>query len=463
MCFSLKPEYQLRRAERSIVLFKLDELGYLGEQRLVHPNIAILLALLNGQRTWVEVKKTANFIFNLSEPKFDSVLEKFLDEWKPYLYEVTPQNKGRVKQYDPRNFVMDAKEVDLSHYRLCAPINLGYIVADRCSRKCIYCYGEQEFAPKRGLLPFERIKEIIEEASKLEVANFSFSGEPFIRKDIVDIVGEIISKGMIPLLSTKEYLSEDTVEKLNDIGLKRIQLSIDSSVPEIADFLTRSEGYFSEMTKLIDRLQKNDIEVTTNTVVTSYNAYIIPHLVKWLLEKNIRTIRISQYGRSLYRHTDDLFLSKEQVNWIKPHIIEIAQKFPEARISFATYFVENTDSETRLNKFLNRPRCTAGKSGFIINPDGTVIVCEQLPSTQEFIVGDLAQQSIMEVWNSPRLKNFLYPSKESFQGTDCYTCEHYDQCVLTMGKCIRDTLKAYGTIYAVDPNCPTASASVRLF
>jgi len=277
------------------------------------------------------------------------------------------------------------------------------------------------------------------------------------------MVGEIISKGIIPLLSTKEYLSDDTVEKLRGIGLKRIQLSIDSSVPEIADFLTGSEGYFSEMTKLIDRLQKNDIQVTTNTVVTSYNAYTIPYLVKWLLGKNIRTTRISQYGRSLYRHTDDLFLSKEQVNWIKPHIIEITQKFPQARISFATYFVENTDPETRLNKFLNRPRCTAGKSGLIINPDGTVIICEQLPSTQEFIVGDLAQQSIMEVWNSPRLKNFLYPSKECFRETDCYVCEHYGQCVLTTGQCIRDTLKVHNTIYGVDPNCPKVSTSVRLF
>lgn len=463
MYFCLKPDYQLRRAEKNIVLFKLDKLGYLGEQKLLHPNIAILLALLNGERTWEDVKVTARYLFDLSPDEVDALIEKFLAEWKPYLSEVTPQNQGKVRHYDPRNFVIDAKEVDLSHYRLSAPINLGYVVTDRCSRKCIYCYGEQEFAPKRGLLPFERIKEIIEEASKLEVANFSFSGEPFIRKDIVDIVGEIISKGIIPLLSTKEYLSDDTVEKLHDIGLKRIQLSIDSSVPEITDFLTGSEGYFLEMAKLIDRLQKNDIEVTTNTVVTSYNAYTIPYLVKWLLGKNIRTIRISQYGRSLYRHTDDLFLSKEQVNWIKPHIIEIAQKFPEVEINLSSYFSEETDFERRLQKFLSRSICTAGKSGMVINPDGTVIICEQLPSTQEFIVGDLAHQSILEVWNSPRLKNLIYPLKESFRGTDCHDCDHYEQCVLAKGRCIRDTLKAYDTIYAVDPNCPKSSTSVRLF
>jgi radical SAM protein with 4Fe4S-binding SPASM domain len=463
MYFSLKQDYKIRKAERGILLYTLNELGDIQDQKMIHPNSAILLALLDGERKLEDLNNTIAYLFNLSESEVDALLKKFLDEWKPYLCEVDPQSRDRINKYDPRSFVMNAKTVDLTHYRLSTPINLVFIVTDRCSRKCIYCYGEQEFAPERIPLSFERIKEILKEASELGVTNIIFSGEPFKRQDILAVIEETISEGIIPLLSTKEYLSNYTVEKLRDIGLTRIQLSIDSAVPEIADFLTGSNGYFLRMAELIDCLQEHNIEVTINTVATPYNVYTIPHLARWLLGKNIRKIRISQYGRSIYRHSDDLFLSEDHVKWLKPYIAEIEQEYPKAEIKFASYFSEITDSETRINKFLSRPRCMAGKYAIVINPDGAVTICEQLPSTQEFIVGDLSHQSIMEVWNSPRLKNLIYPPKEAFQGTGCYFCKHYDQCIINTGRCIRDTLKAYGTIYTVDPRCPKSSTSVRLF
>lgn len=99
----------------------------------------------------------------------------------------------------------------------------------------------------------------------------------------------------------------------------------------------------------------------------------------------------------------------------------------------------------------------------MILPDGKVVPCEQLPSSSEFVVGDLNSQTIQEVWNSSALKRLIYPSKEMFMGVECGNCAEFERCVLRLGRCIRETFKAYGNVYSVDPNCPKASPPVRLF
>ncbi|MFH1547301.1 MAG: radical SAM protein, partial [bacterium] len=283
------------------------------------------------------------------------------------------------------------------------------------------------------------------------------------RPDFPDILELVISANIIPIVSTKEFLSEATVSRLHEIGLTTIQLSIDSLIPEIADFLTGSNDYFSQISKTMDRLLKNNIKVTTNTVVTSYNFSHIPELVLFLVQKGVVTIHLSQYARSLYRHRDDLFLSKEDKIWLTNKINDIKDQHPECDIQFPRLLREFENPGEELQRHLSRPPCPAGKSSFVILPDGKVIPCEQLPSIPEFIIGDLNKQSIQEIWNSPALKEFIYPSKEAFMNTECGSCDEFEHCIFRLGRCIRETYKAYGNIYSVDPNCPKAFSPMRLF
>ena len=246
------------------------------------------------------------------------------------------------------------------------------------------------------------------------------------------------------------------------MGLETIQLSIDSPVAEIADFLTGSKGYFGQIVKTMDRLLKKGIKVTTNTVVTPYNLRGLPRLILFLIEKGLTAIHLSRYARSIYRHRDDLFLGREDIDWLADRVEEIKDKHPRCNLQFSKIAGEFDDEGEKLRRHLSRPPCPAGRSSFVILPDGKVILCEQLPSISDFVVGDLNKQTIQEVWDSSALQDLLYPGKQSFKDAECGGCHEFDRCILQLGRCIRETFKAYGNIYSVDPNCPKASAPLRL-
>ena len=85
-----------------------------------------------------------------------------------------------------------------------------------------------------------------------------------------------------------------------------------------------------------------------------------------------------------------------------------------------------------------------------------MILCDQVPQSGEFVVGDVVKQSLMEVWNSDEIKRFTDPPVEKFKDSVCYDCGDFDACHKEFGYCFRDSYFNYGTIYAPPPNCPLA-------
>lgn len=115
---------------------------------------------------------------------------------------------------------------------------------------------------------------------------------------------------------------------------------------------------------------------------------------------------------------------------------------------------QGLESELRKKNWVSRSKCTAGRSGMTVCSDGKVIPCEQMPETEEYFCGDLAHQSILEVWNGERLKQMTYGMpREKFEGQLCYDCEEREECLDVMGTCIRDLAAHYGNIYRPPPNC----------
>jgi len=64
-------------------------------------------------------------------------------------------------------------------------------ITGRCNLRCIYCYNSKFNTEEkiREEMNTEDIKRLIDEASKMGCNKFTFSGgEPFLRKDIFEII-----------------------------------------------------------------------------------------------------------------------------------------------------------------------------------------------------------------------------------------------------------------------------------
>jgi len=421
------------------------------------------MALWDGKKSSEDIAEILSYINGTSLESTVKFVENFISKNSEYLVEASRLPPGNVRKYDPLKFVMNIEDLDLSKKRLIAPLSLVMLVTNKCRTNCIYCYAERN--KREQALSLSRIKEIISEAAEIGVSLITFSGgDPFTRKDFIDILEHTLNMDIVPATSTKCALSEARIERLAKIGLKRLQISLDSPEPATADFLTRTHNYLGSMIPVIQNLVKAGIKVETNSVITPYNIYQVPELIEKLVELGVSGIRISPYARTYYRHSDQLFLSSEDVKWLDEALKEFIEKYGRSTVRYS-----GSANEAQLNTFkekakayADRAMCTAGTQSLVIHHDGKVTGCEELPSTSEYVVGDLSRQSILDIWNSKRLMEFIIPNREKFIGQPCYDCLDFYECHAYKGRCVRDALKAYGTPYAPCPRCPYAPPALRL-
>ncbi len=139
--------------------------------------------------------------------------------------------------------------------------------------QCRYCYADARYCKNtdeaKGL-EIELIDKILKDAKKLEIKHIEITGgDPFIRKDIYEILEETVKEGININISTKKLLSIQEIKQLKQTGLKSIQISIDTLDNCIAEYLTGIENFAERMIEVINKLISNGISVTVNTVVTT--------------------------------------------------------------------------------------------------------------------------------------------------------------------------------------------------
>ena len=85
-------------------------------------------------------------------------------------------------------------------------------------------------------------------------------------------------------------------------------------------------------------------------------------------------------------------------------------------------------------------------------------MCEELYYHPAYIMGDLSQQSIMEMWNSEEALKICYPDQRTVLDGPCRDCPDFKECHIFPGRCVREAIKRFGQErhYYPSPRCPKA-------
>lgn len=119
-------------------------------------------------------------------------------------------------------------------------------VTERCNFRCQYCMPEKPFSwvPKENLLTFEELFMFIKVAIDEGVKKIRITGgEPLLREDL-DVFIKMIydyAPDIDLAMTTNAYLLKSTAQKLKDAGLKRLNVSIDSLKPEVAQKIAQKD------------------------------------------------------------------------------------------------------------------------------------------------------------------------------------------------------------------------------
>lgn len=462
----LDPSMTLRREGDEVVLYRSTWTTWSGSfpKFSLHPISAVVLALLDGERTEEEVAGVISDVFSFAEPVARRTTDLVLRKYDRFLVDVDELEGTRPTVYDPAELLVPARP--RPHLvRETVPQYIWWRVTRHCNRRCKYCCVGARWAPQApdATITTERLKEVFAEGADIGVRGVSLGGgEPFIRPDMVEIVEFLLAHGYEVGIDTKFALSEEQIDRLAAAGLPSISVSFDSPVPETANYLVGDPEFFSGVTRSMRSLVAHGIELHVTAVLTERNVRDLTDLVAFLDDIGVRQLTLNTFSRyyGRCRYVEKFELSEESKAWLAETVPLLKRRY-EGRMRFVydrNFGAARDDEDRRTADPLGplpaekKLHCDLGIRVLRMLPDGRVSRCDQWWFEEDVVFGDLKHQSIWEVWSSEELEALIRPPRARFSGTECEDCGRFDACSAT-GRCIFAAHEEHGRIYAPDDHC----------
>ncbi len=147
---------------------------------------------------------------------------------------------------------------------------LRLAVTDRCNLRCFYCMPEAgiNYVKREDLMTYEELIRVIHLLADLGIEKLRVTGgEPFLRKDLLDFL-EMVQHSPIKEvhITTNGTMTHDVIPRLKELGIKAVNLSLDSLDRERFQLITRRD-VFEEVMRTFYRLLEYGMTTKINMVV----------------------------------------------------------------------------------------------------------------------------------------------------------------------------------------------------
>lgn len=458
--YVVNPNYVLLNDIKRVLLINTSEREFDANipceakvETFIHPLQAQMLAFFNGQDDLNTIIQLLSKHFDLEIEDVIQIIQKFIENPHSLSLNSTDQTiyfpknilvpKNTVKtyrEYHPTDFPFSG-EVDFLSKRYYIPRNFAFVLSTKCYTNCIYCYADRTYKYNQKL-SYDRIIQLVDEIETLGgcIRLDLSGGDILMDHDNVRFIKYIVSKGYQPGVSTKYPLSEVQVNLIADTGLEMLQISLDSSSPErIKELLQISnEDYYEKILRTISYFNQTHIKIRIHVILTSLNCETaaLKILINNLAYFNcVKTIHFTPMFYSLFKRD-------AQNQRLKPHAVDLNEIYEliesykriYPNISFVMdlpMFLRQdyANPEKKLDLYRHRVRCSGNERSMVILPDGKVTVCEEMYWHPKFIIGDVTEQSIIEVWHSEKaLKLHHFSQNDISEKSACKTCLDFNEC-----------------------------------
>ncbi|MBE7445620.1 MAG: radical SAM protein [Planctomycetia bacterium] len=275
------------------------------------------------------------------------------------------------------------------------------------------------------------IEGIIAELCSMGVKSIYFcGGEPFLRKDFLDIVKYGKSKGLYCSTISNGYLiNEDLAKQIVTSGIDSMGISIDSADKELHDEIRGMKGAFDHAAEGIRLIKQRQREYNThlpdvfiNSTISSKNFFVLPEIVD--LAKSLAVRRINFNYLSVIDHSTvaltnqtmgekivsshtfsdvspDYLLQKEHIDQLEI-VIENIKKRGGSEITCALDpALLSRNKDLLLKGTFPVSRCNLPWRSAMITPVGDVVPCAMFTN---YKMGNLGETTFREIWNNNRAR-----------------------------------------------------------
>lgn len=304
-------------------------------------------------------------------------------------------------------------------------------LTERCNLRCSHCYQSGRGTDE---LSFDEIKEVTAEVSDMleawsEMYEMAFSpsfnitgGEPFLRKDLFDILDHLGGRGFdLYLLTNGTLVDRERAARLATAGVKGVQVSIEG--PEEIHDEIRGKGSFASSLRGILFLLDEGMMVTLNATLSEINVDHLPEMVSLASSIGAQRLGFSRLvpsGRGV--GLIEKMIEGAKVKKIYEEIFSM--KAENLRIVTGDPVASQMTAEPEEGDRGEIPSggCAAGVSGLTLLPDGTITPCRRLPIP----IGNVRRDSLREVWAASEVLEVLR-DRRRYSGK-CGSCRRWADC-----------------------------------
>lgn len=322
-----------------------------------------------------------------------------------------------------------------THY---IPAVLSLEITADCNAHCPFCLRPAEDRQSRKMLPFDKIRQILDEVRELGGLFLEITGgEPLLHPAFEEIVRYARTLGFAVAVTTNGMLlNADHIDLFSSVGMYNVLISVHAVDKRLYQKMFGVRSSPTHVLSVIQEMVRREIPVQVSFTATRLNIDHFGEVRETLMGLGLRAEDIAptiMHERSDGNSLSTLAPTEEQ-------IIGLYQRFPEYLRS-------------RKKLGVTSLICVAGRSLASIDFEGNVHPCTLF----ELPVGNVFQSSFRAIWEkSPVLKRI-----RRLQGSDfvqCLHCEALEYCEV----CIARNYAINGNFLTPSPyNCRESFAALQ--
>ncbi|MFY9658117.1 MAG: pyrroloquinoline quinone biosynthesis protein PqqE [Methylocystis sp.] len=324
------------------------------------------------------------------------------------------------------------------------PLGLLAELTHRCPLQCPYCSNPIQLLKAADELDTQTWLSVFEQAADLGVLQVHLSGgEPTLRQDLEDFVAALAARGVYTnLITAGVTLTRERIERLRDLGLDHVQLSVQAIDPALSDRIANYKDSLAKKRVVAEWVRDAGLPLTLNAPTHRHNIGQTRALIDFALEIGADRLEIAhvQYYGWAAKNRAALLPDYERV-------LDEAELVGEAKERLKG--ILNIDYVTP-DYYAQFPKpCMGGwaKDVITVKPEGKVLPChaaESLPLAFDTV----KDKPLGEIWYDSaafnRFRGFGWMKEP------CRTCPRKE---IDFGGCRCQAFAILGDAEATDPAC----------
>ncbi len=307
------------------------------------------------------------------------------------------------------------------------PMVINLLVASRCNLRCGFCSADDMMNQKQREMTPADIERLVREVLPFRPSFFMGGGEPFLRRDIMDVIGAITGHGLrLGVVTNGLLVTPERGALAKQMGLGSIIFSIHGT-EDVHDTVVKAKGAFRKATENIRAFCQGPrkTSVMMNLVLQQENLDSVFDLVEQGRALGVDRVRVEHL----------IFITAKEVN---DHAAAVHNQFPahmHTKMDVTTYrrdtayepshaarlvgilhqlkerygsfvFVKPWLDDSEIGEWYEEDyegqrRCLFVWRSLFIDPAGNVVPCQ---SYENMKMGNVVREPILEIWNCRRYR-----------------------------------------------------------